>query len=83
MRLETDIKTMEFAREEITSNIILPGRIATDRSGFIERKIAERVGCDVKEIRREVPIRSPWHAMANHKNTQSQSPFWRVGERPA
>ncbi|MDH4566885.1 SDR family oxidoreductase [Pseudomonas sp. BN414] len=43
----------EVARDGITSNIILPGRIATDRIRFLDQKKAEREGRSVEEVSRE------------------------------
>lgn len=43
----------EVAAEGITSNIILPGRIATARIGFLDQKKAEREGRTVEDVRRE------------------------------
>ncbi|WAH60786.1 SDR family oxidoreductase [Pseudomonas silvicola] len=43
----------EVARDNITSNIILPGRIATDRIHFLDQKKAEREGRTVEEVSRE------------------------------
>ncbi|MDV7211677.1 SDR family oxidoreductase [Azotobacter beijerinckii] len=43
----------EVARDGITSNIILPGRIATERIRFLDRKKAEREGRSVEEVSRE------------------------------
>jgi 3-oxoacyl-[acyl-carrier protein] reductase len=43
----------EVARDGITSNIILPGRIATDRIRFLDEKKAEREGRNVEEVSRE------------------------------
>lgn len=43
----------EVARDGITSNIILPGRIATDRIRFLDEKKAEREGRSVEDVSRE------------------------------
>lgn len=43
----------EVAPFGITSNIILPGRIATARIGFLDEKKAEREGRSVEDVRRE------------------------------
>lgn len=43
----------EVARDGITSNIILPGRIATDRIRFLDQKKAEREGRSVEDVSRE------------------------------
>jgi 3-oxoacyl-[acyl-carrier protein] reductase len=43
----------EVARDNVTSNIILPGRIATDRIRFLDEKKAEREGRSVAEVNRE------------------------------
>jgi 3-oxoacyl-[acyl-carrier protein] reductase len=43
----------EVAREGITSNVILPGRIATNRIEFLDQKKAEREGRNIEEVRRE------------------------------
>ncbi|MEP9349984.1 SDR family oxidoreductase [Xanthobacter sp. KR7-225] len=43
----------EVARDGITANIVLPGRIATDRIKFLDAKKAEREGRAVEEISAE------------------------------
>ncbi len=43
----------EVAREGITANIILPGRIATDRLGFLDAQKAKREGRDVEQVTAE------------------------------
>jgi 3-oxoacyl-[acyl-carrier protein] reductase len=43
----------EVARDGITCNIILPGRIATDRIRFLDEKKAEREGRSVEDVSRE------------------------------
>lgn len=43
----------EVASDGITSNIILPGRIATDRIRFLDEKKAEREGRSVEDVARE------------------------------
>jgi len=40
----------EVAKDGVTVNIILPGRIATDRIGFLDSKKAEREGRSVDEV---------------------------------
>jgi 3-oxoacyl-[acyl-carrier protein] reductase len=55
----------EVARDGITANIILPGRIATDRIRFLDRAKAEREGRAVEEVAAEstgsIPI-GRWRA---------------------
>ena len=43
----------EVAAEGITVNIILPGRIATDRLSFLDEQRAKREGRPVEEVERE------------------------------
>ena len=43
----------EVARDGITANIILPGRIATDRIRFLDKAKAEREGRPVEEVTAE------------------------------
>jgi 3-oxoacyl-[acyl-carrier protein] reductase len=43
----------EVARDGITANIILPGRIATDRIRFLDKAKAEREGRSVEEVAAE------------------------------
>lgn len=43
----------EVARDGITANIILPGRIATDRIRFLDKAKAERKGRSVEEVAAE------------------------------
>ena len=43
----------EVARDGITANIILPGRIATDRIKFLDAKKAERENRSVEEVSAE------------------------------
>jgi 3-oxoacyl-[acyl-carrier protein] reductase len=43
----------EVARDGITTNIILPGRIATARIHFLDEKKAEREGRSIEEVRQE------------------------------
>ncbi|MCP6060473.1 SDR family oxidoreductase, partial [Klebsiella pneumoniae] len=43
----------EVARDGVTANIILPGRIATDRIKFLDAKKAEREGRTVEEVSAE------------------------------
>ena len=43
----------EVARDGITANIILPGRIATDRIRFLDESKAKREGRKVEEVARE------------------------------
>lgn len=43
----------EVARDGITTNIILPGRIATARIHFLDEKKAEREGRSVEDVRQE------------------------------
>ena len=43
----------EVGKDGITSNIVLPGRIATDRIGFLDSKRAEREGRTVESINEE------------------------------
>jgi 3-oxoacyl-[acyl-carrier protein] reductase len=43
----------EVARDGITANIVLPGRIATDRIRFLDAKKAEREGRTVEEVAAE------------------------------
>ncbi|MFG1375712.1 SDR family oxidoreductase [Xanthobacter autotrophicus] len=43
----------EVARDGVTANIILPGRIATDRIKFLDAKKAEREGRTVEEVSTE------------------------------
>ncbi|HYG26281.1 MAG TPA: SDR family oxidoreductase, partial [Caulobacteraceae bacterium] len=43
----------EVARDGITANIIVPGRISTDRIRFLEEKAAERSGQSLEEIARK------------------------------
>jgi 3-oxoacyl-[acyl-carrier protein] reductase len=43
----------EVARDGITSNVILPGRIATDRIHFLDEAKAKREGRTVAEVRAE------------------------------
>lgn len=43
----------EVAREGITANIILPGRIGTDRTRFLDEAKAQREGSSVEEIAAE------------------------------
>lgn len=43
----------EVARDGITANIVLPGRIATDRIKFLDQKKAEREGRTVEEVSAE------------------------------
>src|SRR5215213_10068970 len=43
----------ELARDGITANIILPGRIATDRIRFLDKAKAEREGRSVEEVAAE------------------------------
>ena len=43
----------EVARDGITTNIILPGRIATARIHFLDKKKAEREGRSVEAVRNE------------------------------
>ncbi|MEQ3553480.1 SDR family oxidoreductase [Pseudonocardia nematodicida] len=40
----------EVASDGVTSNVVLPGRIATDRIGFLDRKKAERLDIAVDEV---------------------------------
>ncbi|MEQ3552624.1 SDR family oxidoreductase [Pseudonocardia nematodicida] len=40
----------EVARDGVTSNVVLPGRIATDRIGFLDQKKAERLGVPVDDV---------------------------------
>lgn len=40
----------EIASDGITSNIVLPGRIATDRIGFLDQNRAEKEGKDIDEV---------------------------------
>lgn len=51
----------EVARDGVTVNLVLPGRIATDRSESLDRAKAEREGRPVDEIQaaaaREIPAR--------------------------
>ncbi|MFS0899844.1 SDR family oxidoreductase [Mycolicibacterium litorale] len=42
----------EVGRDGITSNVIVPGRIATDRTRFLDDKRAEREGRSVDEVAR-------------------------------
>ncbi|MCR4268840.1 SDR family oxidoreductase [Nitratireductor sp. ZSWI3] len=43
----------EVGRDGITCNIVLPGRIATDRIKFLDRKKAEREGREVADVAAE------------------------------
>lgn len=43
----------EVARDGITANIVLPGRIATDRIKFLDAKKAERENRSVEEVAAE------------------------------
>jgi 3-oxoacyl-[acyl-carrier protein] reductase len=43
----------EVARDGITANIILPGRIATDRIRFLDEAKAKREGRSIEEVRAE------------------------------
>ncbi|MEP9352266.1 SDR family oxidoreductase [Xanthobacter sp. KR7-65] len=43
----------EVARDGVTANIVLPGRIATDRIKFLDAKKAEREGRTVEEVSAE------------------------------
>ena len=43
----------EVARDGITANIILPGRIATDRIRFLDEAKAKREGRSIEEVREE------------------------------
>jgi len=40
----------EVARDGVTCNVIVPGRIATDRTRFLDEKRAEREGKDVAAV---------------------------------
>lgn len=43
----------EVARDGITANVLVPGRIATDRIAFLDRKKAEREGKTVEAVEAE------------------------------
>jgi 3-oxoacyl-[acyl-carrier protein] reductase len=43
----------EVARDGITANVLVPGRIATDRIAFLDRKKAEREGKSVEAVEAE------------------------------
>jgi 3-oxoacyl-[acyl-carrier protein] reductase len=48
------LKTLaaEVARDGVTVNVVVPGRIATDRVAQLDQAAAERTGRDVSEVRR-------------------------------
>jgi 3-oxoacyl-[acyl-carrier protein] reductase len=41
----------EVARDGITANIIVPGRIATDRLQFLDEQAAQRQGREIDQVR--------------------------------
>lgn len=43
----------EVARDGITANVLIPGRIATDRIAFLDRKKAEREGKTIEAVEAE------------------------------
>ncbi len=49
----------EVGKDGITANIILPGRIATDRIGFLDQNRAEKEGKDIDEIAAESIAKIP------------------------
>lgn len=49
----------EIASDGITSNIVLPGRIATDRIGFLDQNRAEKEGKDIDEVAAESIAKIP------------------------
>lgn len=49
----------EIAKHNITSNIVLPGRIATDRIGFLDQNRAEKEGKQIDEIEAESLAKIP------------------------
>ncbi len=49
----------EIAKDGITSNIVLPGRIATDRIGFLDQNRAEKEGKDINEVAAESIAKIP------------------------
>ena len=46
--------TREVARDGVTANIILPGRVATDRIRFLDEQKAKREGRSVEEVAAEL-----------------------------
>lgn len=55
------LKTLaaEVAKDGVTVNMLLPGRIATDRVAALDRAAAERQGSDVEDVRAASQARIP------------------------
>ena len=66
----------EVGRDGITANVILPGRIATDRIKFLDEAKAKREGRTVEELQRKARAASRSAATASQKNTAQSSHFW-------
>ena len=72
-----------LARDGITANIVLPGRIATPRITFLDEQKARREGRAVEGGRgRKRRLDSRWAATAGPRNTAMSSPSSPASARP-
>ena len=57
------LKTLagEVAADGVTVNMVLPGRIATERAAQVDAASAQRRGCDAAEVRAEIEAAIPAH----------------------
>ena len=58
----------EVGKDGVTANIILPGRIATDRIRFLDQAKARREGRTVEDVETESVSNIPWAATDNRKS---------------
>jgi 3-oxoacyl-[acyl-carrier protein] reductase len=72
----------EEAPNGVTANIIVPGRIATDRIAFLDSKNAERLGKSVEEVFKASLASIRWAASAIRRNTPRSPPSWPAARPP-
>lgn len=65
----------EVAREGITANVLVPGRIATDRIAFLDRKKAEREGKTVEAVEAESLAQIPAGRYGNPEEYADMAAF--------
>lgn len=72
----------EVAAEGITVNVILPGRIDTQRIGRLDEARAKREGKSKAEVIKQSIKKYPAAVTASHKNTARQLPSWSMNVPP-
>jgi 3-oxoacyl-[acyl-carrier protein] reductase len=72
----------DVAAQGITVNVVVPGRIATARTAFLDAAKAQREGATPPAWRPRPPPPSRWAATAGRRNTATRWPSWPASGRP-